>query len=249
MCGRVLSKISDWAEDHPKTVKALKYSAIALLVLTILGGALLAYMHFSGLGISKAGFVQLGHQISNFANKAWTKFIDAMKLPAHLNIGKVVGIAAGSGLVAGAAGLIGYKLVNCYRSRNDKDNQYHRLRMEEGEEPWEVVDSNRRNRPQEDARLHTSDPTCSTVTFERGRWYGQFDTIIPTVQSLDEEEGRILDTGTSNPSREPTTDKKKNLLDDLLTLDEDTLFVGEGKPLVRNPNSFGEVVDEDNLFG
>jgi hypothetical protein len=137
VCGRVLSKISDWAEDHPKTVKALKYSAIALLVLTILGGALLAYMHFSGLGISKAGFVQLGHQISNLANKAWTKFIDAMKAPAHLNIGEVIGIAAGSalgGVLAVAAGVGIKKACDKRKQQNQVTTLFDEFQRAENEE-------------------------------------------------------------------------------------------------------------------
>lgn len=74
-CG---GKIKAWGEGHPRMKKALIGTGIALAVVTVLGGALLAYMHFSGLGISKAGFATLGGKISALATKAWTHFKGAM---------------------------------------------------------------------------------------------------------------------------------------------------------------------------
>ena len=74
-CG---GKIKAWGEAHPRMKKALIGTGIALAIVTVLGGALLAYMHFSGLGISKAGFAALGGKISALATKAWTHFKGAM---------------------------------------------------------------------------------------------------------------------------------------------------------------------------
>lgn len=102
-----------WVKKNPKKTGL----GITLFVLAIIGGALLTSMHFSHLAINKEGFIQLGHRISGLANKAWTSIVDAMKAPANLSIGKVIGIATGSPLGLFLIGLAGSKIKEAYDHR------------------------------------------------------------------------------------------------------------------------------------
>ncbi|MCC5832387.1 MAG: hypothetical protein JJU12_05020 [Chlamydiales bacterium] len=90
----ISKKWSNFKEQSPKAAKGLQITGIALAVLAVLGVALLAYMHFSGLGINAHGFQQLAH-----------KALALINAPSGLNIGKVAAVAAVS--AGGTAGLIG----------------------------------------------------------------------------------------------------------------------------------------------
>lgn len=57
----------EWATGK----KAVVGVGIALAILTVAMGALLAYMHFSGIGIDKAGWTTLGNDIKDFWNNSY----------------------------------------------------------------------------------------------------------------------------------------------------------------------------------
>ncbi|MCH9627992.1 MAG: hypothetical protein S4CHLAM2_16410 [Chlamydiales bacterium] len=58
------SRFQAFQDQHRKTIDGIGYTAIALSVLAALGGALLLYMHLSGLNINQIGFKALWHRIS-----------------------------------------------------------------------------------------------------------------------------------------------------------------------------------------
>ncbi len=62
------SRFQAFYAQHRKTVDAVGYTAIALTTLAALGGALLLYMHLSGLTINQQGFTALWHRVSIYMN-------------------------------------------------------------------------------------------------------------------------------------------------------------------------------------
>ncbi|MCH9627991.1 MAG: hypothetical protein S4CHLAM2_16400 [Chlamydiales bacterium] len=122
-----------WASNNRGKVAAVAIPATILATVLALGIALVAYMHFGGLGFNSGGFAQLGKNIVGLGQQAKSFLTTTHPTALWKLITISLGTLAGTGLL-GLAATKGPKAAKaCKNKAAQRANQIHQYRADRRE--------------------------------------------------------------------------------------------------------------------